>query len=437
MVMNELFWLGVVWVVGIALLAWWRLEMAIVVLLATVPIFLIRLSIFGVPTTLLELGIYACAGVWGMRHLPTKHWRPLFSMFRGMFSGVRVPLGLWLSWTVFSALFAPDLQTSFGILKGWFVDPLLLLLMVADLLSAARLTSVRIILSLGIGAVAVGGFGLVDLWSEIGKIKIPGRLDSFYESANYVSLYLGPILVLWLGMLFGRWKILSWLKRGMILGGMAVMGVALLFTQSFGGWMSAGFASVFLIGVFAIHIERIRWMGGVGLLVLVLATGGYAATQGFSHYNERFQISSLDTRRDLWIGAWGLIQEQPILGQGLGAFRGAYPAYVNAHPQDFPYYVDLYNALWPHQLYLAIWVESGGLALFGFLWLIVAWARRQGQAYWKGREWIFAASLAAMLAIFLHGWVDTPYFKNDLSVLFWIVFLLPLIVPSEQIRATS
>ena len=39
MVMNELFWLGVVWVVGIALLAWWRLEMAIVVLLATVPIF--------------------------------------------------------------------------------------------------------------------------------------------------------------------------------------------------------------------------------------------------------------------------------------------------------------------------------------------------------------------------------------------------------------
>ena len=66
--------------------------------------FLIRLSIFGVPTTLLELGIYACAGVWGMRHLPTKHWRPLFSMFRGMFSGVRVPLGLWLSWTVFRAL---------------------------------------------------------------------------------------------------------------------------------------------------------------------------------------------------------------------------------------------------------------------------------------------------------------------------------------------
>ena len=83
-----------------------------------------------------------------------------------------------------------------------------------------------------------------------------------------------------------------------------------------------GVCERFLIGVFAIHIERIRWMGGVGLLVLVLATGGYAATQGFSHYNERFQISSLDTRRDLWIGAWGLIQEQPILGQGLGAFRG-------------------------------------------------------------------------------------------------------------------
>ena len=61
MVMNELFWLGVVWVVGIALLAWWRLEMAIVVLLATVPIFNSAVYFWG-STTLLELGFTPVPG---------------------------------------------------------------------------------------------------------------------------------------------------------------------------------------------------------------------------------------------------------------------------------------------------------------------------------------------------------------------------------------
>jgi O-antigen ligase len=323
-------------------------------------------------------------------------------------------------------MFAPDLRISFGILKGWFLDPLILSCIVFDLFTTTRLTPVRVMLSLGIGAIAIGAFGLVDLWSDIGKIKIPGRLDSFYESANYVSLYLGPILVLWLGMLIGRWKVLSWFKRGMLLWGIAVMGIALLFTQSFGGWMTVSIASIVLFGAVAAHVRGVRWIGGVGLLVLLLAVGGYAITEGFSHYNERFKISSLDTRRDLWVGAWGLIGEQPFVGHGLGAFRDAYPHYVNAHPQFYPYYVDLYNALWPHQLYLAMWVESGLIALVGFLVFLVRWGMRQMREYWTSPHWIVIASIAAMLAIFLHGWLDTPYFKNDLSILFWMIFLFPL-----------
>jgi len=33
----------------------------------------------------------------------------------------------------------------------------------------------------------------------------------------------------------------------------------------------------------------------------------------------------------------------------------------------------------------------------------------------------FLALGAAMIVLLVHGLVDTPYFKNDLSVLFWLI----------------
>ena len=35
--------------------------------------------------------------------------------------------------------------------------------------------------------------------------------------------------------------------------------------------------------------------------------------------------------------------------------------------------------------------------------------------------------MAALSAILIHGLVDTPYFKNDLSIIFWVLIALLII----------
>jgi hypothetical protein len=41
--------------------------------------------------------------------------------------------------------------------------------------------------------------------------------------------------------------------------------------------------------------------------------------------------------------------------------------------------------------------------------------------------------LAAMTAILVHGLVDTPYFKNDLAMMFWLILIIPWLLPDVNI----
>ena len=37
-------------------------------------------------------------------------------------------------------------------------------------------------------------------------------------------------------------------------------------------------------------------------------------------------------------------------------------------------------------------------------------------------------AMASMAALLVHGLVDVPYFKNDLALLFWIIYALGLAI---------
>ncbi len=83
---------------------------------------------------------------------------------------------------------------------------------------------------------------------------------------------------------------------------------------------------------------------------------------------------------------------------------------------------------------LNFWSEIGLLGLFAFAWLIFAFFRttfpslkiREGRV---GYESITIAATAAMITLLVHGLVDVPYFKNDLAILFWVIYALPFAQP--------
>ncbi len=91
--------------------------------------------------------------------------------------------------------------------------------------------------------------------------------------------------------------------------------------------------------------------------------------------------------------------------------------------------------LYPHNLVLTLWSELGILGLAAFLWIngvLFVWMTRvMRRVAGEPRVWA-GVVLAVLCIIWIHGIVDTPYFKNDFAALFWLIVALAL-----QIRYTS
>ena len=111
----------------------------------------------------------------------------------------------------------------------------------------------------------------------------------------------------------------------------------------------------------------------------------------------------------------------------------AFGAGLNAYPQTLAPYHDntLYEIFqYPHNLFLNIWTELGLLGLIAFFWLAWLIIRTAVHGRLKSRPYVLAL-FAALLAMTIHGLVDVPYFKNDLSVLTWIL-IVGLILQTQK-----
>ena len=125
--------------------------------------------------------------------------------------------------------------------------------------------------------------------------------------------------------------------------------------------------------------------------------------------------NTVQSRIDLWTAAVKLLEHRPIFGAGLSGFQArAAPYYTHIHTAA--------NFIDPHNIVLNFWVETGVLGLIAFAWIMVVAFRvswqgwRQGPSAW--RPYHLGVCLA-LVAIVVHGLVDVPYFKNDLSLQFW------------------
>ena len=127
--------------------------------------------------------------------------------------------------------------------------------------------------------------------------------------------------------------------------------------------------------------------------------------------------NTVASRIDLWTATAHLLRARPLLGAGLAGFPTRIgPYFSHLHTQA--------NFIDPHNIVLNFWVETGLLGL-----LAIGWAIGVGMAFgWRG--WMRPASwwrpyqlgvLLALVAVVVHGLVDVPYFKNDLSLEFWAI----------------
>jgi len=109
----------------IAILAFVKVRWALYLLLVLLPAYLWRTEVGFVPTTFLELSIYLVFAIWFIKALVK---RELFKKTKRIFRLLKpflIPVILFLGAAVLSVVISPDKRLSLGVLKAWFLDPLL------------------------------------------------------------------------------------------------------------------------------------------------------------------------------------------------------------------------------------------------------------------------------------------------------------------------
>ncbi len=241
-----------------ACFSWRKIEYGIYAIVFCLPLYLTRLSVFDIPSTALELGIYALFIIWlvGSYYNSLNHKRPYFchceeqsdeaiprecaifrhspeiplrpladrndkeSFQKQSFNIIwreiipdrllRIGIFFLLVGAIISTIFSSDLKTSAGILKGWFFDPFLFFIVLVSEIKTFKQKE-NVLKALFFSGLAVAAISLLHWLGFLSDgVSFDSRLYSFYLSPNYLAMYLSPALII------GVWLFYLSLRGGAI-----------------------------------------------------------------------------------------------------------------------------------------------------------------------------------------------------------------------------
>lgn len=395
-------------------LAWRNLPLAAAAIVFFAPSYLIKSTIGFVPTTFLELSIYVAAAVVLVKYFWIKD------------GGLQNPFVVakhfnwiiiaWLLAAVLAVLASNDLRLSLGVLKGWWVDPIIFFYL---LLAVVKTPAdwLKVLNAWWASASLLAAYGLIEYGLGLG-LQTDGLLNSVYLPANYLAMYLVPAIFVGAVLTISLWP--SRLAK-LNLFILIIDLWALFLTKSYGGFLGLVLGAVVFIWLALSGQAKLRRKIFLSFLAVVVVGGIVVAQQPkFQKLLSHDPRSSITTRQQIWQTSWLLIKERPITGWGLGNFQASYRSHTK--------YITLTPLEWfvvkAHNLYLNLWIEVGLLGLLVFLYFVgwFLWHLIPDLKSPLLRRRLWASTLVAIIvATLAHGLVDTPYFKNDLSLIFFLV----------------
>ena len=311
-----------------------------------------------------------------------------------------IPILLLLVAGVISVFVAADHRGALGLYRAYFVEPVAIFYVAIDLLRRKESIG-RALIALAIGSSA---FALLNLFVfaqavQHHQLNVGSAPSALYGDSNYVAMYLEPPVALAAGLvLFAssprwRWLGIAWLT---------IAGAALFVMFSKGTYLAL--AVLAMVAVISVGRWRVQLFGAL-LAVALIVSRIPAIEQRFST-----AVSSLAGRVQLITVTLRMLNEHPLFGVGLGG----YSFKLNGQTPE----------VYPHNVWLTFWVEIGllgviafAVVLFGLLWRgWRAWPRTAG--FERAVLW---GVLGALVLWAVHGLVDSPYWKNDMSVEFWVL----------------
>ncbi len=447
--------------------ALWNLRLAVLMLPLFFPAYLLKFDVAGVPFPMVEVFIYGAFFAWILRTGRDFFQRKI--SFKEIFFPYRsrwwlAVLGIVAAAAV-STFITPqsvvmmDGNTVFygrkvalGILKSWIVAPVLMFVLFAWVMRTAKDMGIALNAYV-VSSVLVACWGIYQVLT--GQYVTPDlRASGPFNSANYLALYITPALFYALVRVKDYFMVehLPWWKKILHalsrrheddrpqffyvlawIAGFLLLFFALLFTKSYAAFLAFVFAILVLSGSYVKGWKRFPWkVVGVGVVALVLVASVMIVLDP-AKWELFFQLgtrTSSGVRVEIYAIAARLLLENPLQGIGLGMFPAAYqlegPSILGHAPYEW-------NMLHPHNIFLAFWLNLGLVGFLSFMALAAACVQK-GWRFVKdyprlvrgSLEWFHAVGLLMLVIILVHGFVDTPFFKNDLALLFWLTVAMML-----------
>lgn len=253
-----------------------------------------------------------------------------------------------------------------------------------------------------------------------GNASEPKRAIAFWIHPNGYALFVAPLLA-WLLPDIGRrvsalfakvtnhdlWATACWL-----LGSFGI-----LLSLSRGAWLGIAAAiAVYTLIAATRKFRRVLLSLVLVVIVAIMVTPNLRYRLVLPFYGEKSAVARLS----LWDTAGKMIADAPLIGKGISGFSNNWDRF-NTDPN-----LDHYN--FPHNIFLNFWVDLGLIGALAFLFmcclaLYYAWRRRKD-------DYAFGFGLF-VLTMITHGLIDIPYLKNDLALLFWLMFSVALARPHD------
>jgi O-antigen ligase len=409
-------------------------------LILALPTYLIRFQIGPIPSTLLEI-------IWGSIFLVwlVRFARQDFVKIRDCIKNNRwffIFLVLFVIGSLLGVSVSDLLLLSIGQWRAYFLEPILFFFVLIGRSASvaptkatkdfAHITADYLVRCLILSSLSVAVYSIFQ-WITGWGIATPEwtaaatrRVTAFFTSPNSVGLYLEGLLVLtWGYFFFLREKYIPLIQAGTLpaaevkyckyqliaLPLIAFCSIsAIVFTKSDGTVLALGAAA--LVALWLCGYRKI--VGGL-VLVAVLVTLFVPKI----HSVVMFQDKSGQNRLTLWGYTENYLTQSPknfVFGAGVRQFfRKIQKPHYDVKKME--------RLIYPHNIVFNFWSETGLLGLVGFLGMFGclvwrAWCIRKISPLWG------VVLLSILVAIFVHGLVDVPYFKNDLAMLFWILAVL-------------
>jgi len=403
---------------------------AVIVLL---PSYLWCFNILGIPTTFLELLIVSLFIVWLLKE---KKYKAINFSLQKTFDNqvpkaLRYLLGLW-SLAAILALLTNFTYASLGLWRAYFLEPLMFFLVFVYTVKNKVNGEARegglghkkdwtvIINSLALllaWLFTVAMYQNFTTWNYIDAYNFPNvkRLTGPFAYPNALSLLTAPLTALFAGLwIYTKDKLFNWHYLILFIFGL----VLAIMTVSQGAMLAIIF-SLFLALILAKKLRKIA----IPVIILGLISILLVLPKIDINPELNLQSSSLDIRLNQWQETSALLADNFLLGTGLNGYQNALEAYHHTE------WLEIY--LYPHNIFLNFWIEIGLLGLLVFISLIIYVILLLKDIFKANNNLAWPLSMM-WLTWFVHGLVDVPYFKNDLSVLFFILLGLTILAVRDN-----